>query len=143
VNGITTFSDPQLAIHPQPLRNVTKAGLEHPTPIQRHGMPQLSAGFDVMCCSHTGTGKTASYLLPIIDKLVKGGPTPTSSLAPDDKPTAATSPLALILSPTHELASQISKDAYMFGNGLPVESFAVYGGQSMGYELKRLKVNLP
>jgi len=140
VNGITTFSDLQLALHPQLVQNVTKAGLKHPTPIQRHGMPQLMAGFDVMCCSHTGSGKTASYLLPIIDKLVKGG-TSSSSSSPDDKITGASSPFALILSPTHELASQISKDANMFGNGLPVESFAVYGGQNMGYELKRLKVN--
>ncbi|CAL8136740.1 unnamed protein product [Orchesella dallaii] len=156
-NGITTFSDPQLGFDHKLLDNVAKAGLRKPTPIQRHGMPQLMAGLDVMCCSHTGSGKTASYLLPIITKILRestiaantghtsssssgsasSSSSSTSSSAPERKP--KTFPAALILCPTHELALQISNDANMFGKGLPVESFAVFGGQSMGIELSRLK----
>ncbi|ODM96864.1 ATP-dependent RNA helicase DBP1 [Orchesella cincta] len=147
-NGIISFADPHLGLDSRLLDNVTKAGLKKPTPIQRHGMPQLMAGLDVMCCSHTGSGKTAAYLLPIINQIVQaaslGGraesttPTPSSS-RPENEKKSVTRPLALILTPTHELAMQISKDANVFGKGMPIQSFAVFGGQPLGFELRRLK----
>ncbi|CAL8119633.1 unnamed protein product [Orchesella dallaii] len=141
-SSIDSFSDPQLGLNGRLLHNMNKAGLQKPTPIQRHGMPQLVAGLDVMCCSHTGSGKTAAYLLPIINSIV-GEASASRSVdkgsSSSSEKTSGAQPTALILTPTRELAMQISKDANMFGDGLPVYSFAVFGGQLLGYELETLK----
>ncbi|CAL8119551.1 unnamed protein product [Orchesella dallaii] len=143
-SSINSFSDPQLGLNGRLLHNMNKAGLKKPTPIQRHGMPQLVAGLDVMCCSHTGSGKTAAYLLPIINSIVGDALASRSAYkgsgsSSGKEKTSETKPTALILTPTRELAMQISKDANMFVEGLPVSSFAVFGGQFLGYELEKLK----
>ncbi|CAL8119146.1 unnamed protein product [Orchesella dallaii] len=145
-SSINSFTDPQLGLNARLLHNVNKAGLKKPTPIQRHGMAQLVAGLDVTCCSHTGSGKTAAYLLPIIsssvgEALASRSADKGSSSSSEKEKTSGTKPTALILTPTRELAMQISKDANMFGEGLPVYSFAVFGGQLLGYELETLKVS--
>jgi superfamily II DNA/RNA helicase len=82
--------------------NVKLAGYNKPTPIQKNTVPISMGGRDLMACAQTGSGKTASFLLPAITKLVKGERPPPGRKA---------NPMALILSPTRELTMQIYNEA--------------------------------
>lgn len=85
------------------------------TPIQELSMPAAIDGRDIMACAQTGTGKTAAYLLPVIDKLADGG-------YPDDAVNC------VIMAPTRELAQQIDRQLQGFAYFMPVSSIAIYGG---------------
>ena len=85
------------------------------TPVQELSIPPIIAGRDVIACAQTGTGKTAAYVLPVINKLCKGG-------YPDDAVNA------IIMAPTRELALQIDQQIEGFSYYLPVSAVAVYGG---------------
>ncbi|PZR14506.1 MAG: ATP-dependent helicase [Archangium gephyra] len=97
------------------LTALTRAGYEKPTPIQAQTIPHALAGKDVIGCAATGTGKTASFVLPIVERL-KG-----------KKGTRA-----LVLAPTRELALQIHEHAVRFGAPHGVKAVAVIGGVGMG-----------
>jgi superfamily II DNA/RNA helicase len=88
----------QLGLSPTILDVIDKVGYSNPTPIQRQAIPQILCGHDVFGCAQTGTGKTAAFLLPIIDVLHHQG-TSKSRLS-----------RAIILEPTRELAAQVLKD---------------------------------
>lgn len=92
-----------------------------PTPIQAEAIPQLLAGRDLLGCAQTGTGKTAAFALPILNRLA------TSS-----KPTAARKPRVLVLAPTRELAIQIDESFATYGRGLKLRQAVVVGG--VGYQ---------
>ena len=85
------------------------------TPVQELSIPPIIAGRDVIACAQTGTGKTAAYVLPVINKLCKGG-------YPEDAVNA------IIMAPTRELALQIDRQIEGFSYYLPVSTVAVYGG---------------
>lgn len=85
------------------------------TPIQEQAIPVIIEGRDLVACAQTGTGKTAAYLLPVIDRLADGG-------YPDDAINC------LIMSPTRELAQQIDRQMEGFTYFLPISSLAIYGG---------------
>jgi ATP-dependent RNA helicase DDX3X len=92
------------------------------TPIQKAVMPYIIKGNDVMGCSHTGSGKTVAFLLPIITKMLKEGP------PVDDKNDGIARPVTLILIPTRELADQIFKEARKLVHKTGITVVKVYGG---------------
>ena len=106
-----------LDLHPALLKAVRELGFARPTPIQADAIPPGVAGRDVLACAQTGSGKTAAFLLPIIQKLI-------------DRPRRTTR--ALVLTPTRELAAQILEDLNALAVHTPVTGAAVYGGVSMG-----------
>ena len=105
-----------LGLIPQLLTNVKRSGYEEPTPIQKATIPLVLEGKDVLGCAQTGTGKTAAFALPILQRLFQQG-----------KPAGKTRPIrALILTPTRELALQIYENFVLYGKTLPAS-----GGQEV------------
>ncbi|KAF9285501.1 hypothetical protein BGZ68_003812 [Mortierella alpina] len=110
--------------------NVARMNYTEPTPIQRNAIPILLKGYDLMACAQTGSGKTASYLIPIISALVRkvfAGRLTTVRRRPGQGYCKAT-PLALIILPTRELAIQIFEEARRFTYRTPLRPLVVYGG---------------
>lgn len=92
------------------------------TPIQKAVMPYIIKGNDVMGCSHTGSGKTVAFLLPIITKMLREGP------PADEQNDGIARPVTLILIPTRELADQIYKEARKLVHKTGITVVKVYGG---------------
>jgi len=105
-----------LGLDPTLLRAVYALGYEAPTPIQREAIPPVLAGRDVIGTAQTGSGKTAAFLLPILQRLMRGTHGRTR---------------ALVLSPTRELAAQIEAAFRGFAKGTRLHAHAVYGGVGM------------
>jgi ATP-dependent RNA helicase RhlE len=102
------------------LAAVRDAGFATPTPIQARAIPAILAGRDLLGCAQTGTGKTAAYVLPLVQRLAVRRPTGRGA-----------APIrALVLSPTRELATQIAEVVATFGAALGVSHAAIYGGVS-------------
>ena len=106
-----------LKLHPNLLKGIKELGFVRPTPIQAEAVPPALAGQDVLACAMTGSGKTAAFLLPILQRLI-------------DKPRGATR--ALVLTPTRELAAQILEDLNDLAVHTPITAAAVIGGVGMG-----------
>ena len=104
-------------LHPDLVRGVHELGFTRPTPIQADAIPPAVSGRDVLACAQTGSGKTAAFLLPILNRLI-------------GKPRGTTR--ALIITPTRELAAQIVEDFNAFATHTPLTGAAVYGGVGMG-----------
>ena len=96
-----TFTD--LGLSPEVLKAVGEAGYVEPTPIQAKAIPYVLMGRDILGCAQTGTGKTASFTLPMIDILASGR-------------ARARMPRSLILEPTRELAAQVADSFDVYGN---------------------------
>ena len=123
-----TFADLNLA--PELLRAVAAEGYTEPTPIQEQAIPHVLQGRDLLGAAQTGTGKTAAFVLPIM-QLLKPFATPS--------PSPARHPVrALVLTPTRELAVQISESCATYGKYLPLRSGVVYGGVPMPPQQKML-----
>ena len=110
----------QLKLHPDLLRGVKDLGFQKPTPIQADAIPPALAGRDLLACAQTGSGKTAAFLLPILNGLMH---------KPRTRPGTTR---ALVITPTRELAAQIVEDLKDFTVHTPISGFAVYGGVGMG-----------
>ena len=121
-----TFQDLKL-ISPL-LANVRDAGYTVPTPIQEATIPLVLEGDDVLGCAQTGTGKTASFALPILQRLLQ---------QPSRRPDARVI-RALVLSPTRELAMQTWENFEQYGRGLPLRSCVVFGGVGQGAQAEAL-----
>jgi ATP-dependent RNA helicase RhlE len=109
------------------LRAIRDEGFKDPTPIQQKAIPLLLAGYDLMGCAQTGSGKTAAFTLPILQALAK-----------NQKNTIPRSARALILAPTRELAGQISSSFESFGKYLHLRHALVYGGVSKNNQIAKL-----
>jgi ATP-dependent RNA helicase RhlE len=107
-----------LGLIPPILRAVAEAGYATPTPIQSRAIPSLLQGRDLLGLAQTGTGKTAAFALPILQRLVSSGRTPTGH-----RPIRA-----LILTPTRELASQIGESLATYGRHLILRHTVIFGG---------------
>ncbi|XP_028252053.1 putative ATP-dependent RNA helicase DDX4 isoform X2 [Parambassis ranga] len=112
-------------------KNVSKSGYVKPTPVQKHGIPIISAGRDLMACAQTGSGKTAAFLLPILQQLMAAGAAASSFSELQE-------PEAIIVAPTRELINQIYMEARKFAHGTCVRPVVVYGGVSTGYQIREL-----
>jgi len=105
-----------LGLHPSLLEAVAAEGYETPTPIQTQAIPQVLAARDVIGCAQTGTGKTAAFVLPLLQRLAS------------TKPERAGAIRALVLAPTRELAAQIAERARAYGSRTRLRVALVYGG---------------
>ncbi|HEY2331181.1 MAG TPA: DEAD/DEAH box helicase, partial [Acidimicrobiales bacterium] len=113
----------ELGLRPELLTALTELGYEEPTPIQREAIPPVLAGRDLLGQAATGTGKTAAFALPVLQRLG------TST---------GMAPRALILVPTRELAMQVSEAVHRYGRGLGARVLPVYGGQPIVRQLQAL-----
>jgi ATP-dependent RNA helicase RhlE len=111
-------------LHPDLLRGITALGFETPTPIQRDAIPPARAGRDVLACAMTGSGKTAAFLLPILQRLL-GRPRGTTR--------------ALILAPTRELAAQIDEHRQELARHTRLTGAAIFGGVGYGPQEQALR----
>ncbi|CAM3520524.1 DEAD/DEAH box helicase [Kibdelosporangium persicum] len=120
-----TASFGDLALRPELLHSLSSLGYEEPTPIQREAIPPLLQGHDLLGQAATGTGKTAAFALPVLQRL------------PGDAP--GKDPAALVLVPTRELAVQVSQAFHRYGRDLGVRVLPIYGGQPIGRQLQALE----
>lgn len=118
-----------LGLHDSVQRQLTELGYEEPTPIQAQAIPVLLAGHDMIGQAATGTGKTAAFALPILQRLAESR----------DAGNRSDSPSALILTPTRELAMQVSEAIHKYGRGIGTRVLPIYGGQPIGRQLHALK----
>jgi ATP-dependent RNA helicase DeaD len=114
----------ELGLAPELGRALTGLGYEEPTPIQRAAIPPLIAGRDLVGQAATGTGKTAAFALPVLQRLLTRD--------------SAAGLLALILVPTRELAMQVSEAMQSYGQDMGVRVLPIYGGQPIGRQLRAL-----
>jgi superfamily II DNA/RNA helicase len=119
-----SFAD--LGLSPELLRAVDDSGYGEPTPIQRAAIPSVLMGKDLIGIAQTGTGKTASFVLPMLDILQEGR-------------SRARMPRSLILEPTRELAQQVSENFEKYGKYHPLSMALLIGGVQMGDQVKALE----
>lgn len=113
----------QIQVKEELLQAIRKMGFEEPTPIQEQAIPPLLEGRDIVGQAQTGTGKTAAYALPMLERIDTSLPTVQG----------------FILTPTRELALQVSRAMEEFAKFLPVRVLCVYGGQPYGKQLRMLR----
>jgi ATP-dependent RNA helicase DeaD len=118
-----TFAD--LGLRPELLAALAGLGYEEPTPIQRETIPPLLEGRDLLGQAATGTGKTAAFALPLLQRLADAGE-------------RGRQPTALVLVPTRELAIQVSEAVHRYGRELGARVLPIYGGQPIGRQLSAL-----
>jgi ATP-dependent RNA helicase DeaD len=116
-----TFAD--FGLHPDLVQTITELGFTDPTPIQQAAIPLLLAGRDLIGQAQTGTGKTAAFGLPLLQRVT-----------PRQKGVQA-----LVLAPTRELAIQVAEAIQRYGQGRGISVLAVYGGQSYQLQLRSLR----
>jgi len=121
-----------LGLRPAVLETLASLGYEEPTPIQREAVPLLLEGRDVLGQAATGTGKTAAFALPMLERIF--------TEAPESGRTRAVR--ALILVPTRELAMQVSEAVHRYGKSYGARVLPVYGGQAIGMQLKALRAGV-
>ncbi|MDE2118668.1 MAG: DEAD/DEAH box helicase [Betaproteobacteria bacterium] len=118
-----------LGLSEEIVRAVTERGYTEPTPIQAQAIPVVLSGHDLLAGAQTGTGKTAGFTLPILQRL--------SATA---KPTTAKAPIrALILAPTRELAAQIEESVREYGKYLKLHSMMMFGGVNINPQIQKLR----
>ncbi|MBW3554074.1 MAG: DEAD/DEAH box helicase [Gemmatimonadetes bacterium] len=115
-----------LGLEPRLVETLTTLGYEEPTPIQEASIPPLLEGRDLVGQAATGTGKTAAFALPLLQRLEAGR-------------SKARGPAALVLVPTRELAMQVAEAVHRYGRPLGVSVLPIYGGQSFTQQLRVLK----
>jgi ATP-dependent RNA helicase DDX3X len=94
--------------------NIALTRYDKPTPVQKYAIPIILARRDVMACAQTGSGKTAAFLVPILNQLFERGPVVNQSAGQRSYGRRKQYPLALVLAPTRELATQIYDEAKKF-----------------------------
>jgi superfamily II DNA/RNA helicase len=124
-----TFAD--FGLDPRVQKAIGEQGYNTPTPIQAQAIPHVLAGKDLMGAAQTGTGKTAAFVLPIIQKLLPGS---SSSASPARHPIRA-----LVLTPTRELAVQVAENAANYSRHTDLRSTVVFGGVDMQPQVAQLR----
>ncbi|MEM1185408.1 MAG: DEAD/DEAH box helicase [Planctomycetota bacterium] len=128
--ALLKFED--LNLSPRLLETLVAEGYETPTPIQARAIPPALEGRDVLGCAQTGTGKTAAFGLPLIDRLV--------SERPNTKQKRGAR--ALVLAPTRELASQIEDAMRTYGRGTGLRAVVIYGGVKQSGQVRQLRAGV-
>jgi ATP-dependent RNA helicase DeaD len=127
-NNVTAFGE--LGLSPPLLQALESLGYEEPTPIQQQAVPALLAGRDLLGQAATGTGKTAAFALPLLQRI-------TAARRADER--SRQQVRGLVLVPTRELAMQVAEAVHRYGRGLDVHVLAIYGGQAMQQQLRALR----
>ncbi len=117
----------ELGLVPEILLAIADQGYETPTPIQAQAIPVVLSGRDLMACAQTGTGKTAGFTLPILNRLAAS------------KPAGPRKIRVLILTPTRELAAQVEESVKTYGAHLPFKSLVMFGGVGINPQITALK----
>src|SRR5689334_11430344 len=117
-----SFSD--LGLKPELLRALSEKGYAEPTPIQAQAIPAVLEGRDVLAGAQTGTGKTAGFVLPILQRLDGA---------------SGRLPRALVLVPTRELAAQVAESARLYGKYTALRTLVVFGGVSIRPQIDALR----
>jgi ATP-dependent RNA helicase DeaD len=120
---IVTFDD--LGLKPEILKSIKFAGFTAPSPIQEQAIPLVINGRDMVGQAHTGTGKTAAFALPALHNMKLDG-----------------SVELLVITPTRELATQVSDEIFKYGRNLGVKTVTVYGGSSYKRQLDLISLVL-
>src|SRR5689334_10999497 len=132
-----------LGLTPELLRAVEAEGYTEPTPVQAEAIPHVLAGRDVLAGAQTGTGKTAAFVLPILQLLTASRPSPRHPIRENSirgrrtfgarpKVSSGLPVRCLVLAPTRELALQVEEFVRTYGRARPVGSAILYGG--VGYD---------
>ena len=129
---LTTFAE--LGLAPDILRALDDMGYATPTPIQEQVIPLAMQGGDILGAAQTGTGKTAAFALPLIQRLL---PFANTSTSPAKHPIRA-----LILTPTRELAIQVEESINAYCKHVPIRSLVVYGGVNINTQIPILKTGI-
>ena len=112
------------------LKAVAEKGYRAPSPIQLQCIPAVLEGRDVMAAAQTGTGKTAGFTLPMLERLRHGAPARAGVVR------------ALVLTPTRELAAQVAESVEVYGRHLPLRSAVVFGGVNINPQIRRLQAGV-
>lgn len=132
INDFSDIKDLEISLK----KNIARANYSKPTPVQKYAFPIVIAGRDLMACAQTGSGKTAGFLFPIIQRLLKEG------VSEDPLAQQAYSrrafPTALILAPTRELSTQIYDEARKFTFQTGLKTCVVYGGADPKQQIYQL-----
>lgn len=115
-----------LGLNAELLSAIADQGYSAPTPIQTRAIPTILAGHDILAGAQTGTGKTAAFTLPLLQRLSTAKP-------------ASRHIRVLMVTPTRELAQQVADSVRTYGRHLPLRSAVVYGGMPIGKQIKQLK----
>src|SRR5687767_12464460 len=124
-HATSTTGFASLGLIPSLLTTVTTLGYEEPTPVQREAIPLMLAGRDLLAQASTGTGKTAAFALPMIQRLIEDG-------------TDRRRVRGLVLVPTRELAMQVSEAIHKYARGTGIQVVPLYGGSSMQQQVRSL-----
>ena len=124
-NGGGASGFASLTLAPELCHALASLGYEEPTPIQQAAIPPLLAGRDLVGQAATGTGKTAAFALPVLQRVLAEG--------------GRAEPLALVLVPTRELAMQVSEAMLSYGRGMGARVLPVYGGEPIGRQLGAIR----
>nr|XP_053633923.1 probable ATP-dependent RNA helicase vasa-like [Cherax quadricarinatus] len=130
--AVASFAD--MGLHDVLNENLLRAGYTNPTPIQKYAVPILMNGRDLMACAQTGSGKTAAFLLPVINYVLENN-------IKRREHNGCAQPIGLVLGPTRELISQIYDEARKFSYGTDVTCVRIYGGAATIVQIHRLKEN--
>ena len=114
----------QFGLHTSLVRGIRDAGFEDPRPIQAETIPAGLDGRDVLGLAQTGTGKTAAFALPLLDRILES---------------RGKGPLALVIAPTRELASQIAEEIRTLSKYTRINLVTIYGGVSMRSQINALR----
>ena len=120
-NGFVPFN-----LHSDLMKGIHKAGFTQPRPIQAATLPDALKGSDILGLAQTGTGKTAGFAIPIIERILRH---------------KTNAPSALILAPTRELAAQITAEIQQLAAFTPIRSVTIYGGVGQGPQVAKLRKN--
>jgi ATP-dependent RNA helicase RhlE len=131
IRKLNTISFADLKLAPEILKALTESGYIHPTPVQAQAIPLVLEGSDLMAGAQTGTGKTAAFVLPMLQKLL---PHASSSASPARHPVRA-----LILVPTRELAIQVEESVKAYAKHCKLRSLVVFGGVDIKTQTPHLK----
>jgi ATP-dependent RNA helicase RhlE len=124
----------ELGLSADLVQTVTDEGYEQPTPVQEQAIPIVLAGRDILAAAQTGTGKTAAFTLPILDRLRVHANT---SFSPARHPVRC-----LVLTPTRELAVQVAESIKTYGRRIPLRAAVVYGGVPLDPQIKELRAGV-
>ncbi|XP_050731803.1 putative ATP-dependent RNA helicase Pl10 isoform X2 [Eriocheir sinensis] len=132
--SINTFADIKLT---ELIRmNIALARYDRPTPVQKYAIPFILGKRDLMACAQTGSGKTAAFLVPILNQIYEQGPVQIKNNNPRGR--SKQYPLALVLAPTRELATQIYDESRKFSYRARVRPCVVYGGADVVAQMRDL-----
>src|SRR6478672_1331955 len=134
-----SMSFESLGLTPELLRAVADQGYTEPTPVQREAIPLVLAGRDLLAGAQTGTGKTAAFVLPILQRLADSQPVVTGPTSRDRRDAYRPPVRVLVLTPTRELALQVEESFRTYGAHRRVRSTAIYGGVGFDPQVRALR----